>query len=473
MLIGREKEKNILLEALSAKSSQFVAVYGRRRVGKTYLVRETLKKHFVFEHTGLAEGSREDQLESWQSSLRAYGLRNASRAKTWIEAFDQLKLIIKASRRTRKVVFIDEIPWLETPRSRFMAALEHFWNGWASERTDVVLVVCGSASSWIVGRLINNYGGLHNRLTAKIYLQPFSLRECEQYLKSRHIAMNRYSIIECYMILGGIPYYWSFIKPGLSVAQNIDQLCFDPVGQLVGEYRALYASLFRNPAPYMVVVAALASRRIGLTREQIVAATQIANNGMLTQVLDNLIYCGFVRKYYQPDCRRKNAIYQLIDPFTIFHLQFMAKNSQQDIHYWTNKLESPERHAWNGLAFERVCIMHVEQIKRALNIAGVASSAYAWIAPPTEDGRRGAQVDLLIDRDDNVINLCECKFSRQPYLLTLGDEQNLANKIERVSQDVAKHKSIHTTLVAPYGVEKNAYSDVIQSVVSADDLFTV
>ena len=471
MLIGREQEQKRLLEAFNSKEPQFIAVYGRRRVGKTYLVRETLKNKFLFEHSGLAQSDMSSQLEAWKSSLVESGMKDAEIPATWIEAFDMLKSLIKSSRRRRKVIFIDELPWLDTPRSGFIAALEHFWNGWASGRDDVMLVVCGSATSWIINKLINNYGGLHNRVTGKIHLKPFTLHECELYLKSRHIAMRRYSILECYMILGGIPYYWSFLKQGESLSQNIDRMCFNPDGELFNEFNSLYASLFRNPQPYISIVTVLASKRVGLTREQIANELPIANNGMLTQVLQDLEYCGFIRKYSQPSMKVKKSIYQLMDPYTIFYFQFIAHNIHHDKNYWSNMLESSTHHAWSGLAFERVSMLHVEQIKSALGIAGVATMAYAWSAPSTSDGRRGAQVDIIIDRNDNVINLCECKFSKQEYSLTHEDEMSIANKVERVAEVSSKHKSIHVVLVTTFGVVNNAYIDVVQCVITAKDLF--
>lgn len=471
MLIGREKEQKQLLDAYKSSEPQFIAVYGRRRVGKTYLVRETLRNKFLFEHSGLAQSERSSQLETWRSSLVDGGMEGAKIPATWIEAFDMLKTLIKSSRKRRKVIFIDELPWLDTPRSGFIAALEHFWNGWASGRSDVLLVVCGSATSWIINKLINNYGGLHNRVTGKIHLKPFTLHECELYLKSRHIVMKRYSILECYMILGGIPYYWSFLKQGESLSQNIDRMCFDPDGELINEFNALYASLFRNPQPYISTVTILATKRVGLTREQIVREGSIANNGMLTQVLQDLEYCSFVRKYSQPSMKVKNCTYQLIDPYTIFYFQFIAKNVHNDKNYWSNMLESPTHRSWSGLAFERVCMLHIEQIKAALGISGVASVAYAWTAPATSDGRRGAQVDIIIDRNDNVINLCECKFSKQEYSLTNEDDMSIANKVERVAEVSPKHKSIHVTLITTFGVANNAYIDSIQRIIVAEDLF--
>ena len=471
MLIGREQEQQRLLEAFNSNEPQFIAVYGRRRVGKTYLVRETLKNKFVFEHSGLAQSDRSSQFEAWKSALSESGLKNAKIPATWIEAFDMLKMLIKSSRRRRKVIFIDELPWLDTPRSGFIAALEHFWNGWASGRNDIMLVVCGSATSWIINNLINNYGGLHNRVTGKIHLKPFTLHECELYLKGRHIAMRRYSILECYMILGGIPYYWSFLKQGESLSQNIDRMCFNPDGELYNEFHSLYASLFRNPQPYISIVTTLASKRVGLTREQIAKEAAIASNGMLTQVLQDLEYCGFIRKYTQPSMHVNNCIYQLIDPYTIFYFQFIAHNIHHDKNYWSNTLESSTHRAWCGMAFERVCMLHVEQIKAALGIAGVASVAYAWSAPATNDGRRGVQVDIIIDRNDNVITLCECKFSKPEYSLTLEDDMSIANKVERVAQVSAKHKSIHVTLITTFGIANNAYFNSIQRVITAEDLF--
>ena len=470
MLIGREKEQQRLIQAAHEEESMFIALYGRRRVGKTYLVRETFGEGFTFYHTGLANSTMKKQLAAWRLSLREYGLRKAPLPHTWLDAFDALKEIIRQSEEAKKIIFIDELPWLDTQRSGFIPALENFWNGWASARKDIVLIVCGSATSWIIRKILKNHGGLHNRVSIKIHLQPFTLHECEAYASHRKLGMNRRQLMECYMIMGGIPFYWSKLERGLSLSQNIDNLFFNPDGELHDEYDELYASLFKNPEPYITIVRTLGTKRIGMTREELLAEAGIRDNGRVSEILQDLEACGFIRKYANFRLKTKNAIFQLIDSYTLFHHRFIHLNTGGDEHFWSRQTGSPLYYNWCGLAFERVCLLHIQQIKKALGIYGTISRVCAWNLPATPD-RHGAQIDLLIDRDDQVIDICEMKYTQQPYEITLEEEQKIQNRRLRFMAAIGTNKAIHLILVSASGVKRNAYSDEFQAIISADALF--
>ena len=472
MLIGREQEKKELLDALASDYSEFIAVYGRRRVGKTFLIRETFNYKFTFQHTGMANTTSKNQLVNFRDSLIEQGATKVSKLNNWLEAFSELKRFLNASTDERKLVFIDELPWLDTPKSDFLSALEHFWNGWATSRKDIVLVVCGSATSWIVEKIINNHGGLHNRLTKRIKLNPFTLKECESFIESKHISMNRYQIVEAYMVLGGIPYYWNFLKKGLSVAQNIDRLFFQESGELQNEFDMLYASLFRFPEGYVKIVTALGVKKVGMSRKEIIDSTQIADSGTLTRMLKELEWCGFIRKYNNIGKTSKEAIFQLIDNYTLFYFQFIQKNQLMDEHFWTTSQNSPLYHAWSGLAFERVCLQHVPAIKKALGISGVLTNVYSWKQKADEAvGTTGVQIDLLIDRNDQVINLCEMKFSKAEYTITKDYDMSLRQKLEAFRIGTNCRKAIHLTMVTTYGLVDNAYAETVQNSVVMDDLF--
>lgn len=469
MIIGREKEQQELREAYLSDESKFVAVYGRRRVGKTYLVRQTFKDSLTFSHSGQAKGALAEQLFGWKSSLKDAGYYVTKSPSSWLEAFDMLKDLIRKSEEKKKVVFIDEMPWLDTPRSNFVNALEFFWNGWASGRDDVLLIVCGSATSWIVNKLFRNHGGLHNRVTNRIYLQPFTLHECELYMQQRGLSLTRYDIIEGYMILGGIPFYWSFLERGKSLAQNIDSLIFAEDGKLRYEFSELYNSLFRNPDNYIKVVLALGQCQSGLTREEIINKCGIASSGTLTTVIEDLENCGFIRKVAAFG-RKSQQSYMLIDNYTLFYLKFIKKNTENDESFWSHSYQSPLRRAWVGTAFERVCFQHLRQIKQALGIGGVVSTVYSLNIPPTEV-HRGAQIDMIIDRADNMVNICEMKYSNDEYVVTKDDAMSIANKTSRLLEVMKKRKSVAITMVTVYGIAHTGYWNTIQSEVTADNLF--
>lgn len=469
-MIGRIDEQRRLREAFESEYSEFVAVYGRRRVGKTFLVREQFHYKFTFQHTGLARKSTREQLQSFQLSLRRQGYTKAPLPGNWIEAFDMLKDLIEWSKDRRKVVFIDEMPWMDAPRSSFLPALENFWNSFASARKDVVLIACGSATSWIVRKLLKNKRGLHNRITYRIHLQPFTLNECEQYAKQRKLGMSRLQLMEGYMALGGIPYYWSLLDKSKSLAQNIDRLFFSKDGELKGEYYELYASLFNHPEKYVAVIETLGKKRSGLSREEIIKEGKLESNGKLSEILEDLENCGFIRKYNMIGMKSKGALYQLIDCYTLFYFRFIQNNNSNDEHFWSKSIGTGEYNSWCGLAFERLCLLHSRQIKTKLGISGIISSEYAWWTDQ-KDGKRGAQIDLLIDRNDGVINLCEMKYTKVPFQIDASYEANLLNKRARFIEATQTRKAVHITMVSSQGLERNAYADEIQSEVSGGDLF--
>ena len=470
MIIGRKEEQQILHSAAQSENSEFVAVYGRRRVGKTYLIRETFGYKFTFQHTGLAKGNTKEQLFSFAISLRDAGYDDCPIPKSWLEAFSLLSTYLKNSTDEKKIVFLDELPWMDTPRSNFISAFEHFWNGWASARKDIVLIICGSATSWIINKVINDHGGLHNRVTKQIALQPFTLKECEMFAQSKGLEMSRYQLAECYMVLGGIPYYWSLLEKGLSLAQNIDKIIFAKNGKLSNEFNQLYASLFKSPEQYIDIVTALGKKKAGMTREEIIAATDKYSNGALSKVLDELEYCGFIRKYNGFDKKSKQAIYQLIDNYTLFYFKFIQQNENNDEHFWSASIDSAMHRAWSGLAFERLCMAHTQQIKAALGIAGVLSNVYSW-RKEADETSDGAQIDLLIDRKDQVINLCEMKYSLSEYVIDAEYEQKLRNKKSAFIDATNTRKAVHLTMVTTFGIKTNVHSGIVQNEVKLDDLF--
>ena len=363
------------------------------------------------------------------------------------------------------------MPWMDTPRSFFVSALEYFWNNIASARKDVLLIVCGSATSWIINKIIKNHGGLHNRVTRQIQLQPFTLNECESYAKSMKLAFDRYAIIKGYMVFGGVPYYWSLFKKGMGIDQNVDYLVFNPTGRLHDEFDELYDSLFRSPEEYIKVVTALGRIKIGMTREELIEKGKLTNNGKLSRILDDLEHCGFIRKYKSIGNRFYKSVYQLMDNFTIFHFKFV-QNKTNDSDYWTHTIGKPAYNAWCGLAFERVCFQHIPQLKQALGISGVQANVFAWQTDSSEDSYGGAQIDMVIDRDDHVANLCEMKFSDEEYRITQAEDKKLRHRKNRLKESLPKRKSIFITMITPYGLSRNDYACNIQNEVTGNELFS-
>ena len=471
MLIGRKKEQKTLKGLLKSDKSEFVAIYGRRRVGKTYLVRETFNYRFAFQHTGTQNGSKTVQINEFAKSLRIAGMEDVPTMKDWYDAFFVLGNFLASLPDGKKVIFIDELPWMDTPKSDFVPALEHFWNGWATMRTDIILIVCGSATSWIVSKIVKNYGGLHNRLTRKIFLAPFSLYECELFVKSRELVMTRRQILETYMVLGGIPYYWTFLSSDRSWSQNIDAMFFDKEAQLQDEFNALYSSLFRNPEPYIDTVTILGTKKIGMTRSEIVKELGTDTGSTLTKVLDDLELCGFITAYNSIGKTKKDTVFQLTDNFTLFYFKFIRENRKHDSQFWSHSLKKTVYAVWSGLAFERVCFQHIPQINKALGISGVVSSTYSWIYRAQNEQESGVQIDMLLDRDDDVINLCEMKFSSDEYEITKSYDAELRRKARVFSTKTNTKKAVTTVMITTYGLVQNAYAADIQNQVTMEDLF--
>lgn len=471
MLVGRRKETVLLNAALQDDQSHFIAVYGRRRVGKTFLIRETFGYRFTFQHAGLSEGGMKEQLFAFTSSLKDAGYVGNYKLKNWLEAFEALKELIRQSSDKRKVIFLDELSWMDTPKSDLMMALENFWNGFASARKDIVLIVCASATSWMLSRVIHNKGGLYNRLTEQVHLQTFSLKECEEYVEAAGLVLNRNQILQYYMIFGGVPYYWGFLKKGLSLPQNIDSILFAKNAPLKEEFKYLYASVFKHPDICVRIIETLGKKKVGMTREELIAGSGLSNSGDLSAKLEELESCGFIRKYFAFGMKKKNAVYQLMDCFTLFHLKFL-KDAPTDEHFWSNQINTPAVNTWMGLAFERVCLEHVDQIKKKLGISGVLTEVNSWYCKADPDkGIFGSQIELLIVRKDQVINLCEMKYSGSEYTVTEKTDRGIRKKISDLVKVTRTKYAIYTTLITTYGLVENAYAQNIQSVITLDDLF--
>ncbi len=353
-----------------------------------------------------------------------------------------------------------------------------------SWRDDIKLIVCGSATSWIINNLIKNRGGLHNRVTHKIPLKPFTLKECREYFQARGFRLGEKQIAECYMVLGGVPFYLSKMDKGEGVAQNIDRLLFAEDGELHDEFKSLYNSLYKNAAKHIKIVTALAAKGKGLTRQEIIGLTKLPDNGKFSLMLEELESCGFIRSYAPFTVNRRSAksedgrqspdaLYQLVDPFTLFHFQVMRLAGTRDAHFWSNNQNSHVYSTWSGLAFEKLCMNHEEQIRAALGVSGVSAEVFSWFSKASEKPAqtRGAQIDMLIDRADKTINVCEMKFWSTPYVMTAKDETDIERRVSALRRETGTDKNVIVTLVTTKGLVRNAHSECVQKVVLLENLF--
>ncbi len=470
VIIGRKEECELLLRALRTPRPELIAVFGRRRIGKTFLIRNLYKEQLLLEWSGIHRGTLGDQLKAFHEALKKKR-KYAPLPTDWMDAFALLAKYISSQRsQKKKVIFIDEFPWLDSRRSRFLSAFSHFWNSFASTRTDLVVVICGSAASYMINKVINDKGGLHNRVTQRIRLAPFTLGETEQLLHRKRVRLTRYDIIQLYMAVGGVPHYLQQVEPGESVPQAIDRLCFDRNEYLRSEFGNVFASLFEHADNHEAVVRTLASVRRGLTRTAIAKKSKRHSGGRLTTTLTELEQSGFIENY-TPYKGVKDPLYRLTDEYTMFYLRYVERTKPSKRGVWSKLSQTPAYKAWAGFTFETICMKHVEEIKDALRISGIHSSEGSWIGKGDESG---AQVDLLIDRDDNVINLCEMKFSNAPFRIDKKYATELSAKVRAFTSATRTRKSVFVTFITTYGLERNAYSaQIVQNELTSDTFFDV
>lgn len=470
-IIGRREEITLLDSLKNSSKSEFIAVYGRRRVGKTFLIRQVFEDVFSFQLSGVANVGMKQHLTNFHNAYLKLNPANAPKTppKDWFDAFNRLSLFLETQIAAKKIIFLDELPWLDTPQSKFIAALEYFWNSWASARTDVLLVVCGSAASWIINELINNRGGLHNRLTERILLKPFSLAETEAFLTAKGANFDRYQLLELYMTLGGVPYYLERLQVNRSVAQNIDRLFFTEGGILATEYANLYRSLFNNYDKHTLVVEALSQKAKGLTRKELLELTKLPDAGSTTLLLEELQQSGFIRRYLPFGGNKRHVLFQLVDPYTLFYLTFVKDVKADTTGSWLMQIESPKWRAWSGYAFEYICRNHIDAIKKALGISRVYTEISAW---RSQNSEKGAQIDLVIDRNDRIINICEMKFSTETYTISKTYAENLQHKLSVFRTESKTKKTLFLTLVTTFGLTQNEHSlRLVNDVIDMSALF--
>jgi uncharacterized protein len=465
ILLGRKNEIQRINGYCSSPKSEFIAVYGRRRVGKTYLIKQHFKNEFTFYHTGLANANTKEQLINFGISLKKYFKNeDIETPKDWLTAILLLIENVEKSTDKKKIIFLDELPWMDTKNSSFLTAIEYFWNSWADSRKDVKLIICGSAASWIINKLLNNKGGLHNRITGKIKLHPFTLKETKQFLESKGCIYDTYQYIQAYMALGGIPYYLEQINNQLSIAQNINNLCFGEGAFFANEYNQLFKSLFTNYEKHVAVINIIATKNKGCSREEIVTQLKMNDGGSISKILLELEESNFIRKYPSWQKKSRESLYQLIDSFSLFHLKFMKDASKLDDNFWLSSINTPAYLTWAGYAFEIVCIQHLKEIKAALGISGILTTSSAWYT-------KEAQIDLIIDRSDRIINVIEIKFSNAAYLITKKYDDVLRNKIDAFRKNSKTKKTIWLTMLTTYGLANGPHNGTVQNSIMMDALF--
>jgi len=470
-IIGRLTEIKKLTSAVNSHRAEFIALYGRRRVGKTFLINQMFRNQFAFKMTGVIEGSLKDQFTAFADAMSDYGYDMPEKPDDWMKAFILLKNALKPKVNSgeRCVIFIDELPAMDAENSNVAGAVGYFWNNWASQYDNIVFIICGSATSWMITNVIDSKGGLHDRITIEMPIHPFTLNETELYLKDKQFVWNRQMTLQAYMVFGGIPYYLSLLDREESLVQNVDRLFFSQDMQMRREFRRLFNTLYKNPDRYIDIIKALGKSRGGLTREEIAGALKGANNGHLGRQLEDLVCCDLIRKNIvrEKKIKRKDAIYQLCDFFSIFYLTFIDK-AEVEQQYWAHHINTPEVNAWMGLAYERICMAHIGQIKHSLRIDAISTLTYSWRSKTTTPA---AQIDIIIERADKIVNICEVKYSQDEYHLDKEEYEKICKRKNNFLQETGLRHAPWLTMITTEGIAKGKYTEMIQSQVRLDDLF--
>lgn len=458
---------------MTSPEAELVVVYGRRRVGKTFLIRELLGADLCFELTGVHGAPVGEQLANFATALsRALRSRSMAAPPDWGAAFARLAAGLRPRRGRKRVLFFDELPWLASRRSGFLRAFEHFWNSWAVKRPDVVVTVSGSAAAWMVHRLLDARGGLHNRVTRRIRLDPFSVAEAEEYFRSRRLELSRYTMLELYAALGGIPYYLRQVERGESASVAIDRLCFARDGALRDEFGRLYASLFEHSERHARLVRALGAKPRGMSRTELIATARLTTGGGASRTLDELEQSGFILRMPQYRLPANDAVYRLLDEYSLFYLKWIERHHGRADNVWINRQGSAAWRAWSGYAFEGICAKHVGLLKRALGIEAVETEESAWYYRPSGGADRGTQIDLVIEGAHGAINLCEMKFSNGEFVIDKRYAEELRYKRDAFRRVTGTRKSLFLTMVTTHGVRSNPYSkELVDKSLTMDALF--
>lgn len=472
MLIGRKPEIAILQDALNSQKAEMIAIIGRRRVGKTFLIDQTYKDEIIFKQTGVRNAPFSDQLRTFANKLEELSGNKVDPPRDWLDAFNKLKKQLKTllNKQKKQVLFFDELSWLAGEDSKFLDYLGHFWNDWAYQQ-NLVIVLCGSASSWIIKKVINDKGGLHNRITRYLHLKPFTLKETEEYLLAKQLSFSRYQIVQMYMAFGGIPLYLEEIQRGKSAVQNINDICFSNTGLLKNEFNRLYPALFENADHHIAVIRALASKQSGMTRTEIIKTAKIPNGSSTTVVLEELEQSDFIMAYQPYLKKKKDKIYRLTDEYSLFYLKFIENTAYEGEGTFMQLSDKQAFKIWCGYAYEGICMKHVPEIKRALQIGGVYSSTYSYFKKATE-AEKGIQVDMLLERADRVINLFEIKFYNTEFSLNKSQADQLRERLHTFIRRSKTRKQVWITMITTFGLKHNKHSlGLVEKVLTLEDLF--
>lgn len=482
-LACREIECKVLDQFLTSEKAEFLAIYGRRRVGKTFLIRTYFENQDVifFDTTGEKNARLAIQIKHFTKQISTVFYNNAplKPGKNWDESFELLTLAINSSNVSKKIVlFFDELPWMATKNSHILQSLDYYWNQHWSKNSRIKLIVCGSSASWIIDKIVNNKGGLHNRITRNILLEPFNLSKTKSFFRKTKLSITERHIVTLFMVMGGVPFYLSKIEKNLSAIQNIENLAFQHNSFFLNEFNNLFSSLFSDADIIVEMIRIIASYRYGILQDALLKkmGPLLQGKGGLEK-LHALEDAGFIMHFKSHWHKKRGIYYRVTDEYCLFYLYWiepvkdtLLKRNLTEGH-WNKMTQQSSWHIWTGLAFESICYKHLPEITRALSLPGIAIPN-TWRYTPTQDHKKGAQIDLLFDRDDDAITICEIKYTEKPFVITKAYAEQLQQKIAIFKEVTGTQKQIFIAMISANGVKENQYSSLLSTVLTMKDLFT-
>ena len=305
-------------------------------------------------------------------------------------------------------------------------------------------------------------------ITCQIFLRPFSLKETELFMNDRDFGWSRKQIAEAQMVFGGLPFFFDLLNPDESLTWNINMLCFNQHALLRNESKKLLEATLKKSPVYNRIMERLSHNYYGMPKAQCQEELGIPQ-GTFTRAVDDLVKCGYVHESKDNYIKGHPLRLQLVDPFLLFHYNFLSKNAPVQVKsFEVYKADTGKYINWRGHAFEVLCLYHIEQIKKALGISGVNTNEYSWISSKKEGG---AQIDLVIERDDGIANLCEEKFTDTAFSISSEYEEDLLNKIELYKQETKTKHATKLVLISVEGIKGSAHTEHITRVLTLDDLF--
>jgi hypothetical protein len=451
MFVGRKNELRMLNDAYRSGKDELVVLYGRRRIGKSSLVKRFAeKKKAYYEFEALEGETTPGQINHFLQQLKKQiddPILDSVRFANWEQVFTYLtEKVINRKSKVKKILFLDELPWMAAGRIRLVSLLKYYWdNHWKSKH--VMLILCGSVASFMVKKVLHS-NALYGRTTIEILLKGFSPEEAARLLSKKR---SREETLNYQLVFGGVPKYLEQINTSQSFNKNMNTLCFSPHGIMLKEVERIFYSQFREPRTYLKIINLLKNGIFSLS--EISSKTKIPSGGGLKQYLKNLERAEMIRSYipFDRSGNSKFKKYTLADEFLVFFFKYMGPNlrviKESSSRRLFETLTQNSFDSWLGFAFERFCLKHAGLLALVMDFADDILLA----SPYFKKNDERFQIDLLYQRADRVITVCEIKHQNIKIGTNIIPEMQRKCALLKVPRGYALEKA----LISLYGPDNS------------------